>query len=254
MIDLHCHVLHEIDDGAQSLTDAIQLCMLANENGVEKIVLTPHLKNVTEIDEFLEVRNEKFQQLQTEIDKRKINIEIFPGAEVYVNDDIFYSTNLDKVTINSSKYILIEFDFFGLTVERICSYLDEIEKSDLIPIIAHPERYEYFQKDYFKINYLLSERDVYFQINAGSLAGFGTREEFELAYQMVKNNVASFIGTDAHSIRGRANDLLRMTYFFPPDIEHRSLDYMVNVAPEAVINNEKLPPIRRGRLQRARWF
>ncbi len=253
MIDLHCHVLHEIDDGAKTISDSVQLCILARENGIEKIVLTPHLPSVNDIDEFIVNRDEKIAELQEELDERKIGIEIFPGAEVYTNDDLFFASDLKKAAINSSRYILIEFDFFGLSIDRMCRYFDEIEKNGLIPIIAHPERYDYFQRDYGKINYLISERDVYFQVNAGSLAGLGTREEFDLAYLMVKKNIASFIGTDAHSVRGRANDLLRMSHFFPPDIEHRSLDYMVNIAPEAVLKNERLPNITRGRLQKARW-
>lgn len=254
MVDIHCHVLHEMDDGAKSLADSIQLCMLGAENGIEKIVLTPHLPNINDIDEFIEKRDEKIAELQNEIDERQIDVEIYPGAEVYVNDDIFFSHNLKKAVINSGKYFLSEFDFFGLSMDRICRYLDEVKKNGLIPIIAHPERYDYFQRDYNKINYLVAEKDVLFQVNAGSLAGLGTREEFFLAYQMVKKNIASFIGTDAHSVKGRANDLLRLTHFFPPDIEHRSLDYMVNIAPESVLKNEQLPKINRGRLQKGRWL
>jgi len=243
-----------MDDGANSLSDSVQLCMLGAENGIEKIVLTPHLPAINDIDEFLEKRKQKIEELQEEIDERKIEVEVYPGAEVYINEDVFFSQNLKKAAINSGRYLLIEFDFYGLSMDRICRYLDEIEKNGLVPIIAHPERYEYFQRDYNKINYLISERDTLFQVNAGSLAGLGTREEFSLAYQMVKKNVASFIGTDAHSARGRANDLLRLTHFFPPDIEHRSLDYMVNIAPGSVLEDKRLPGINRGRLQRGRWF
>lgn len=249
MTDIHSHILYDIDDGPDDIGESVKMCETAAEYGIDKIFATPHLSSPDRLDIFLKKRSNRLKLLREEIALRGIELQLFPGAEVFVNDDIFFAKGLERATLNNSRYLLAEFDFNSLGTNRLISYIEEIFNMGCVPVVAHPERYKYLQSDYGIVNYL-ADMDVLFQINAASLASLGSREEFELAYQMVLNNVASFIATDAHSHRGRSNDLLRLVRYFPPDIRRESLDYMLYESPQAVIDNRPMPRIVRRRIVR----
>ena len=194
MTDLHCHILHGIDDGPRDIDAALQLCMVAMENGIDTIVATPHLTTLGELDAFVDFRDNRLEELRYEIKCREMPIELYPGAEVLAGEDFFYPVALEKATINGSRYILVEFDFMGLRFSTVLRYIEEILNRDLIPIIAHPERYSFLQVQYDRVNFLM-DMGVLFQVNASSLANMSGREEFNLAAEMVLKNTVSFIGS-----------------------------------------------------------
>jgi len=237
MTDIHCHILHGIDDGPKDLDTALGLCYLAMENGIDKIIATPHLTRLTDLEDFIKVRDQKLSELRAELAKRELLLEIYPGAEVFASDDLLYPLPLGQASLNNSRYLLVEFAFFGLSFSTVLRYIEEILNRDLVPVVAHPERYSFLQIQYDRVNFLM-DMGVLFQINAGSLASMGSKDEFDLAYEMVLKHAANFIGTDAHSLRNRPNELLRMIRSFPPNISQRGLDRMLNQAPQAVIDNE----------------
>ncbi len=253
MVDLHSHVLPDIDDGAENLDEAVRLCTLGGINRIKKIVATPHFNALGNVENFLNQRDEKIEQLKNALVEKKSDVEIYAGAEVFIDDDIFFSNNLEKLTINNSKYLLIEFSFYGLKFRDISQYLNELYKMGVIPIIAHPERYEYFQRDYDAVNELAS-RGVLFQLNAGSLASRDGLEEFELAYEMAYKGVASFIATDAHSLYNRPNDMNDMIREFPQDIDPVHMERMLVRNPQRVLNNEEIPRLRYRRLEKRRFY
>lgn len=253
MIDIHCHILPEIDDGARDLETAIRMCHMAEMNGIKHIVATPHTNTVDNIDYFLRLRDERLRTLRESIEKRGINVNLYPGAEVFVDDDIFFANDLKRLAINGSRYILIEFNFRNVHIRKIYDYLNEIINMGLVPIIAHPERYEFFQFDYDAVN-SLAKNGVIFQINATSLASLDGLQEFELAYSMAYNGLASLIGTDAHSLSHRANNLSEMMRYFPPDISQLNMQTMVHDAGKAVLTDSPIPFMERKEIRKRGSF
>lgn len=247
MIDIHCHILNGIDDGARDIETSLHMCKIAEMNGIKHIVATPHITATDDLERFVSVRNEKIRSLQKLVEMREINVKLYPGAEVYVDDDIFFANNLKRLTINGSRYILVEFSFMETKIKKIYEYLDEIIKMGIIPIIAHPERYPFFQYDYEAVNDL-SKKGAVFQINAASLASMDGPQEFELAYSLAYNGVASFIGTDAHSAHHRPNNLREMMDFFPPDISQLNMQMMVHDSAKCVLTDKELPMVKRGEI------
>lgn len=247
MIDIHCHILPEMDDGAKNMDVSVQMCRIARQNGIKHIVCTPHITTVGEIDAFVRARNSKIRELQDIVNKLDLGITLYPGAEVYVDDDIFFSSNLKRLAINSSRYILVEFAFKNVSIKKIVNYLNAIIDMGLIPIIAHPERYEYFQFDYDEVNMLI-QNGVLFQINSSSLASLDGPQEFELAYAMAYSGAASFIGTDAHSSHYRMNDLMNMMNYFPPDISQFNMQMMVHDSAKCVLTDKEIPLVNRGEI------
>lgn len=247
MIDIHCHILPGMDDGAKNMDISVQMCRIAGQNGIKHIVCTPHITTVGEIESFVRERNGKLRELQDVINKLNLGITLYPGAEVFVDDDIFFSTNLKRLAINGSRYILVEFAFKNVSMKKIVSYLNAIIDMGLIPIVAHPERYEYFQFNYDDVNMLI-QNGVLFQINSSSLASLDGPQEFELAYAMAYSGAASFIGTDAHSSHYRMNDLMNMMNFFPPDISQFNMQMMVHDSAKCVLTDREVPLVNRGEI------
>lgn len=242
MIDMHCHILPEMDDGAQDMDTSVRMCKLAALGGVRHIVATPHIASMQDKDSFLEKRNEKINLLRTELKNQGVPVNIYPGAEVFVNDDVFFASELEKLTINGSHYLLIEFAFSGIRINKIADYIHHIRNEGLIPIVAHPERYEFFQNDYDAVNFLAQD-GVLFQINAPSLASLGGPQDFELAYAMAYKSIASFIGTDAHSLNRRPPNLGEMIDSFPPDISYKTLQKMIKDNAKCVLNDEPIATV-----------
>lgn len=251
MVDMHCHILHGIDDGARSLEESVHLCGMAADNSVQIAVVTPHLVHPEDVDEFVRVRDKRIDELRRVLDEKKIPLEIVPGAEVFVNDDIFYAPSLDSVTLGGSRYMLIEFDFNGLNINRLIRYVNEFISRGYTPIIAHPERYRYMQQSYDIVNHL-ADMGVLFQVNSSSLAGFGGMETRELAFAMVSSGIASFIGTDAHSVAHRPNNLLEQRELFPVSIDFDTYDRLLDknarvILADGTLERGRVYPIRRKR-------
>lgn len=241
MIDFHCHILPGIDDGARNMQEAVTLCRIAVDNNINKSIVTPHLVHPEEAEEFFELRDRRLEELRFELDRNSIELELFPAAEVFVNDDIFYAPNLDKATINSSRYILIEFEFRGLNINRLIKYTKEFTDRGYKPIIAHPERYMYMQRDYDIVNHL-ADMGVLFQLNSASLAGYMGMEAKELSFAMAANGLAQFIGTDAHSVAHRPTNLLEQSRNFPHSIAPETYENLTSANAQAVLDDEDIYP------------
>ncbi len=249
MIDIHCHALNSIDDGARDLSESLEMMKLATENSIDALVFTPHVKCGADIDEFLNRRDALVDELKSAVNENECP-KLYKGAEVYTDDDIFYA-DIEKLTINNTKYILVEFNFLQFVPSRIEKYFKEIKSLGLKPIFAHPERYAYCQNDYEFLNYL-HRMGVLFQINASSLAGMGSMNEFLLAKELIQKQVASFIGTDGHSSRGRTNELLKMASAFPSDLDAQYLTYVLNETPKLLLENEEIPDCSIGQIAKRR--
>lgn len=237
MIDFHCHILPGIDDGAENMEEAVRLCEIAVENRITKSIVTPHLANMNEVDDFIRLRDRRLDELRSELDRRKIELELYPATEIFVNDDVFYAPNLDSATINGTNYVLIEFSFRGLNINRLIKYVQEFTSRGYQPIIAHPERYAYMQADYDIVNHL-ADIGVLFQLNSASLAGFMGPVPQELSYAMAYNGLASFIGTDAHSVAHRPTNLFEQAQRFPHSISEQTYENLLERNAQAVLDGK----------------
>ena len=108
-IDLHCHLLWDIDDGAQSLEDTLALCETAAANNIRIIVATPHYMDYTSTADFLYARNRRIAQLNSLLRTRELPVHICGGAEVFLHDGIFEAGDLSPLTLNRSRYLLCEY-------------------------------------------------------------------------------------------------------------------------------------------------
>ena len=206
MIDLHNHILPELDDGSRSIEETIEMGKIAESEGISKIIITTHHrkpeyiidKNV--ILDKVKFTNELFK-------KENINIEIFSGMEVFMDRDIpIKLQNNELLSLNNSSYLLIEFPMRE-KIDYIDDVLHEVKIQGYKPIIAHPERYLEVIKNPNYVKKLIQE-GCYIQINASSLTGYFGKESQESAEILIKHKMVHLISSDAHSSRSRAPRLV----------------------------------------------
>lgn len=200
MIDLHSHVLFDIDDGAKSIEASLEILKKAERIGIKKVMATPHFTVGGDVDEFIAARDQRLEELREAVAREGINVEIKAGAEVYITDDLFDEESLDKLTLGDSKFILAEFKYHGVKPERFLEYIDCINDCGLKVLVAHVERYSYVRKNPILLS-ALDSRDALLQVNAISL--FEEGEEGDFAYMLFKNRLIYAVGSDIHHAHSR---------------------------------------------------
>lgn len=200
MIDIHNHILFGVDDGCVNIDESIILLKKMQEVGFSKIVLTPHyIKGTKLVSNNLE-KEYKLALLKEKLKENKINIELYLGNEIFITDNIVgLLKNGEVSSINNSRYVLIELPFENEIIGLV-DILYELKYNKLIPIIAHPERYIYFQNDISKIT-KLREEGVLFQVNYSSILGLYGRKAKKVVKNLLKNDYVDFLGTDIHSMK-----------------------------------------------------
>lgn len=234
MKDLHTHILYDIDDGSNSLEESLEILKQASLNGVTDIVLTPHYIKDSKYSANNAKKKELFKELQKWLDISSININIYLGNEVYItNDSISLSKEIS--TINNSRYILIELPL-NTKYNLIFESLNKLKKKDLIPIIAHPERYTSYYEDYDFFNNL-RKTGCLLQGNIGSIYGRYGKKSKKMIINMLKNNMLDFLASDIHHSNNiiYAKDIKRDIFKIVKDKE--VVEKLLNTNAEKVLND-----------------
>lgn len=199
--DIHTHVLHSVDDGPDTLEEAVALIRLAWKYGTRTMVFTPHFRvGFRSLSQ--EWINERFQELKDFIAKDIPGMKLFLGREVRCEVDI--GDVLEKGAaraINGSNYVLLEFSTSSLRSE-IISGVAEVFRNGYVPIIAHIERYEACRKDDDLVNEVLS-MGALIQVNADSVLGQNGLPIKRFCRRLLESGCVHFIASDAHDYNKR---------------------------------------------------
>ena len=206
MVDMHSHIINEIEDGSMSIEMTINMLKKAEESGTTDIIATPHFMRGRFEVEYKDVIK-RAEELKKIVKENNIHINIYVGQEVYYSKNLLEYYN-DKIigTINNTKYMLIELPMLEFDIDEVINTIYELQIRGIVPIIAHPERYKPFIKKPSMINKLINE-GMLFQMNAGSISGDFGKDVKKTAAKYLEHNVYSFIGSDAHRDRGRDTDM-----------------------------------------------
>jgi protein-tyrosine phosphatase len=197
--DMHSHLIPGIDDGSPDLDTSVQLIKGLVDLGYKKLITTPHImwdiyKNTKEDIE------SKYKSLQERIRKENINIVIDVAAEYFL-DDHFKKLLVDKQPLLTIKdnLVLVEFSLANEPID-LKEVLFEMQLQGYQPVIAHPERYSYNErnKEFFAD---LKSSGYWFQLNILSLAGAYGKSSRVLAQHFIKNNYYELAGSDLHNRR-----------------------------------------------------
>lgn len=205
IIDIHTHILPEVDDGADSMDEAVELLELAKRNGTKAIVLTPHFPNdklENGVDNW--VYNEKFNAFANNPKVKEIGIKLYTGAENFCTRSTINKIQQKQlITINNTQNILIEFmqnEHYSFMSECV----ESLFGAGYIPIIAHVDRYFYLQRN-AQMVMELKDRGCIIQMNSNSLVCGGLRQRF--ADWIFSNELADIVASDAHNMFSRTSNL-----------------------------------------------
>ena len=216
--DIHSHTLWGIDDGSRNLESSIELCRLAYESGTDYLFLTPHIVRWENAGEIYDIREERTEYLQNILYNEGINLKLVKGFEILCDDDIFAIKYFLPYTLNNSRYILIEFNFRNTTEEDVSAWCDYLISNNLVPVIAHPERYDFVKNDITVIE-RLSDKGCLFQMNCASAVGVFGERECNVALKMLFSGYVDFIGSDAHDLRWRTTDMYMYLRDYPEELD-----------------------------------
>ena len=197
MVDIHSHILNNIDDGSKSITESINMLKGLYENGVTDVILTPHYVMDSFYQNSIETKEKLFNNLKEEIKKNNIPINIYLGNEIYIDKDIKDKINKEALPLNNSNYILLEFPMNGIYNNSYGIISGLIERGYKV-ILAHPERYLTVKED-IKVLDEYKEMGVLFQSNIGSYFGDYGKTAKKTFKKLLKMKYISFVGTDSHS-------------------------------------------------------
>lgn len=205
MIDIHCHILPNTDDGARNQDIALKMLHIAKEDGIDSIIVTPHYNEVYYDTEHLAIID-KVNKLNAFAKEQGIDIKLIKGQEINVRTPLLRMFKEGKLSsLGDSNYYLLELAVDRLTREDIES-IYELRLLGAVPVVAHIERYPYIIKKPQLINELIKEGCL-FQLNAGSLLGVFGKEVKATTEIFIKNNVYDFVGSDAHGTSSRSPKL-----------------------------------------------
>lgn len=196
-IDIHSHILYGIDDGSKSIEESINIIKEHIKMGFTDIVVTPHYIENSKYETNNIDKENILKTLKQELKKQNININLYLGNEVFVNNNLEELLKKKEIaTINNSKYLLIEFPM-NEKPKDINNIIYELKIKGIIPIIAHPERYDYVEKN---PNLVLEwiEEGALLQSNYGSIIGVYGSGPQKTIKKLLKKDLIEFLATDIH--------------------------------------------------------
>lgn len=201
LVDMHCHVLPNVDDGPSSMDSAVAVLIEAYRQGIRTMIATPHYHPGR-----YQVRGEqvmeKLAQLQAEIEREKIGIKLYPGQECYYFSGLMDALReKEALTLAGSEYVLVEFspETQFSEIERA---VREFEMSEYRMIIAHFERYECLFNRQERLEEL-KEHGALLQLNFDVLLVKDSLFRHFPWRAYLKNGIIDFLGSDSHSLRVR---------------------------------------------------
>ena len=239
MIDIHCHLLFNIDDGSRSIEESISILKSLKEIGYSDIIITPHYIKDSKYNSNKKNNFKLLNKLEKELDKEMVKINLYLGNEIYIDDDIIGLLKNNEISsLNGSNYLLIELPMSGEYDNYIEIFKDLINNNYRV-ILAHPERYYSFQKDFNKIIELESI-GVLYQSNIESIIGKYGKGAKKLIKKLLKLKIISFLATDIHHIKHNYSDYNKAYKKILKYISEDELNVLINKNPKKVIDNKKI--------------
>lgn len=202
-VDMHSHLIHGVDDGANELADSLEMIKFLHGLGYKKFITTPHIM----MDYYRNSYNTlkpKHDEILAAIDKEGINVSFDFAAEHYLDEGFSKSIKDNDVLTFGDNYVLFETNF--MSRPRVLEQtIFDLQSKGYKPVFAHPERYVYLY-DSFELYQELYEKGLFFQLNINSISGYYSSQAKRIAEKLIDNKMVHFAGSDCHHMK-HANQL-----------------------------------------------
>ena len=240
MIDIHCHILPGVDDGAEVLEEAVEMARYAWESGSRALIATPHCNHPNMPGNYLsQGLLARMEQLEQVIKDANIGIRIYPGMEVFVTDA--FPQLLEQqclLPLAGSRYLLMEFSFDEST-DFMEKMLQAAISRGLCPVVAHPERYYAVQWDPGIVRRWAGMGCV-IQINRGSIFGRLGQGAYECGWMLLRQGLAHVVASDAHGLQQRRPELRSCFMELAEKLSWSYAAMLLIENPERILWNRKL--------------
>jgi protein-tyrosine phosphatase len=231
MIDIHCHLLPAVDDGSQSWDVTLEMCRLAEQDGVTHIVATPHANYQYCYD------RAQHLDLLDELRARAPKLSFSLGCDFHLSYENIEDAmkHPERYAIGDTRYLLVELsEYSAFNASQTLHYL---QTAGLIPILTHPERNPVILGNPDLLN-RFADVGCLFQITANSLTGSWGKSKQQFCEQMLKKKMVHFIASDAHGVKNRPPMLSFARDAAAKIIGADAAAKLVHANPEAVLSNQ----------------
>ena len=217
MIDIHCHALPGVDDGAASMDVALEMLTRAADEGTTSAILTPHIAPGVSANQ-ARLHEERFGELETAAREAAAALDLHLGAEVGFRFGLAHVAEWPGVRLAGSPFVLVDLASGPLSPGLEQGFF-ELRMAGYRPILAHPERHRQLRTR--ETIQRLREQDLYLQLDAGSFLGQFGRGAQSMAEMLLELRWAEFVASDGHDLRHRPMGLAsareRVTRLAGPD-------------------------------------
>lgn len=194
-VDIHSHLLPGIDDGAKSLAKSVELTKSFQELGISQIITTPHISHYV-WDNSSEIILSKLQETQNALEENEIKIPFKAAAEYFIDNWFENHLKEEKLLTLKDNYVLVEISYLSAPLNLYKTIFD-IRVAGYIPVLAHPERYVFYHKNFSEYEKLKNAGCV-FQLNLLSTVEYYGSKVAKIADELLKKGMYDFCGTDIH--------------------------------------------------------
>jgi protein-tyrosine phosphatase len=242
MVDIHCHILPDIDDGSDSWATTTAMCRMAARDGITHIVATPHCDGVYEY-----YREHFTDMLATlsEVSEGRLTFSI--GCDFHMS-----TANLDnamadprRFAVGDTQYLMVEFDHHGIP-SNAGEQLRTLLSRGMVPIITHPERNAYLMKNLDAVQRFVDDGCLV-QVTANAFTGFWGPKSQKAAEKLLQKHAIHIVATDAHDLELRPPVLSDARDQIASLAGVEIAEALVTHNPMAVVMGQRVPPLPKGR-------
>ena len=235
MIDLHCHMLPGIDDGARNLDMALEMARLAVADGITVTACTPHIYPGL-FENTVEGIREAVDGFRVELERADIPLQITYGADIQITPELVAGLNAGSLpTINQSRYFLFE-PPHHVAPPGMLDLLHNVIATGYVPVITHPERLSYIEEHYDQFIQAV-QMGAWIQLTGGALLGrFGGRVQ-KLSQRFLADGATHLLASDGHNLKNRTPELSEARAAAAIIVGEEEANRLVQERPRAILDN-----------------
>jgi protein-tyrosine phosphatase len=253
MLDLHCHLLPAIDDGAKDLNTALEMARMAVADGIRTVACTPHIYPGMYENDAGGIRA-AIARMRSALEAEGIDLELVEGADVHLDTDLVGAIRENRVpTLAGSRYLLLE-PPHHVAPPGLEQQVFSLMAAGIVPVITHPERLSWIEQHY-DVFMRLVERGVWMQVTAGALTGRHGRRPRYWAERMLAEGKVHLLATDAHDTRRRPPLLAEAREAASAAVGPEESRCLVETRPAGIIANKPaadMPPLPEAKITGSR--
>jgi protein-tyrosine phosphatase len=207
MIDLHCHILPNVDDGPKELAESVEMAKQAVQQGIKTIIATPHHRN-EKYENHGQTIFRQVEEFNRVLKSENLDLTVIPGQETRIFGEMVDGLESGEILpLNQGKYVFVELPS-GHVPRYTGQLLFDIQLKGFIPVIVHPERNQEIIENP-EVLYQLVKKGALTQVTASSVSGHFGKTIKKFSLQLIEANLTHFVASDAHNTSSRGFKMVK---------------------------------------------